>query len=206
MQPESAISYTATTSVPEIKKSNVSSSAPAEEAKISIPAAIFVSTADRGALITPYKNPRTGAIVSFSESAEQSRNPVYDIEVNGKMIGNLTGYLRDNPLFSPNSSYFSFASYSVCGANCGSFSIKVIDLANKKITNIKSPYPDLPTLTGNGVIDSYKWDADSTGVMVIAYKAEEASNSYGYVRTTPKEVWHYDLKSDTYSKVKDLPE
>ncbi|MDB5264729.1 MAG: hypothetical protein JWN64_300 [Parcubacteria group bacterium] len=169
-----------------------------------VPAPIFSITADKGVTRKVFTSQTTSSKISFSESGQASRNPIYNISLNGKVIGNFAGTIKDNPVFSPNSAYLSFGSYTACGAGCGDFKITLVDLNNSKIISIKPPFASSNGV--NPVIDSYVWN-DKDSIDVTAYEVViDETNEYGFSRTSSKEIWKYDLSKGSYSFVKVIPE
>ncbi|CAN5738780.1 hypothetical protein BH11PAT2_BH11PAT2_00310 [soil metagenome] len=146
-----------------------------------------------------YKNPTTNSIVSFSDSNLGSRNPIYSILLDGNNIGEVTGYFYSIPAFSPANKYLGFQTTSVCGAECISSSLSLVDFVNKKFIAIKPP-----TISGAGqsVIESYVWSSDGNGLEITALKA--LVDDQGYYRTNPMQHWHYDIASGSYSFVKSI--
>jgi archaellin len=142
----------------------------------------------------PVKNAATGDVVSIKNTGIAAQNPSSFIYLNQAKVGEISGY-SSMATFSPHNKYFAvLQTMNVgCAGGCLGFSIFVIDLAHGTTISVQpQPAPH------NEFVESYAWDGDDA-INVTSYPV---SDSY---RTSPKQIWHYDLKTGSATLVSTLP-
>lgn len=156
------------------------------------------------------KVPNSNTIISFKlVNAEiKLRNPDFNVFVDSKTAGTVSGQNLGNATFRADGKYTAFQTMSTCGAGCFSFSLYAIDLNTPKVINI--PFPKKTTdYTGDltqyqnkvaqPFIDSYIFAGDKLRIEFF-FVATNKNDGKTY-KISPKEIWDYNPLTNTYSLV-----
>jgi len=150
-----------------------------------------------------YTNPTTKNTVRFkllTGEEYQARNATFEVYVNEKLAGTASGQGISQTSFSSDHKHFAFKMRSTvgCAGSCQSQTLYIVDLSqsistqllvnpNSGIKNNKIfQYTDT-------FIDSYSWGEDNT-ILPTVYSVG-MGNSGKYYRTSPKEVWSFNLNN-----------
>ncbi len=177
---------------------------PTSTASIRVPVDVFGDTVTiRG---KSFVSTSTGAVVSFSKQidfTDGSANGNVNVSVNNRAIGTVPTDSHALFSFSPDGKYFGFRGYGSVGAYTFDSSLFVIDLKSATIIGISSPHK-----ASDEVIESYAWKGNAVEIISYIVTAEYTENpaSNKYYRTTPKELWRYDLATKRYTLLETLPE
>lgn len=162
---------------------------------------VFVGQIGLGEHISwPIVNATTGDSISIQGTNQEAQNPSSYIYVNQKKVGVVGGYLS-MPSFSPDNKYFAIQETfdEGCASTCLSFDISVINLEKGTISTIQ-PNPI------DAYIDSYTWDDDNAlDFTSYSISASTTGNITNYYRTSPEQVWQYELTTGNYTLVNNLP-
>lgn len=158
-----------------------------------------------------FRNPRTSVIVSLRGTTQEARNPGSNLYLNENKIGEIEGRGILSPSFSPDNKYFGFIATGICGANCSTFDVYVLNLLNNKLFFVNPPkdernFEEKSHLgyVVNPYIESYSWSGDTVKVTFF-FVGIDGQNNKSY-RISPKEVWSYDLNTGQYIFLETLPE
>lgn len=150
-----------------------------------------------------YKNKSNGAVVTFhllTGKDHQFTVPDAQVLVNGKAAGGFGGKYVSGGSFSPDNKYFAFRTTTVCGANCNSYNLYLVDLDSAKISQVKNPRTNKEFIgdasqyvfhEAEPFIESYSWDASHTLNYIFYFIGVEPSTGATY-RISQKEEWRYD--------------
>lgn len=152
--------------------------------------------------LTSFTNASSGDVINFSGgNGSTTSTQVLSVTLNGKSIGQITGFVAAVYGFSPDNRYFAFRMSQ--GSNF-IFDAYVIDLANKAIIDIPPqvqsvPYPtsslSLRSLTPH--IESLSWDGNALDV--YSYLLGNAFTTTNlYYRVSPEEEWRYYFIDGSY--------
>ncbi len=161
---------------------------------------------DRSAFV----NPLIKDVVSFKiidDELLQPRNPTQGVYINNNKIGEFVAEDISMPIFSPDNRYVIFKTMGSCGAACRYLYTYAVDLASSSISAIPTPrseeeYKGEKSETEDVVpyIESYVWK-DENILRVISYFVVD-----GDTRTSPKEIWDFNIATGKYTFVQTIPE
>lgn len=171
-----------------------------------------VKTIDLNSLNHPniesaYRNPVTGDVITYESSSEQSRNPVEFVLLNGKSIGDYTGYRHTDVESSPTRQYAGFKSSWVCGGGCDEYYVNLIDFKTGNFWSIAPPISRTGS-NANLYIESFSWIAEADTMEIRAYMTDivNASGTPSRMRVSHKQVWQYSLVTREFTFVRELQE
>lgn len=150
---------------------------------------------------------------SADEEDQNSRNPTYDVMIDGKEIGEVGGQSFSSGNFSPNKRYYIFRSRSVmgCAGTCHGVGLYVIDLKDKKVSYISYPQEGFNyqgrLAADTPFIDSYSWiNEQSLRITTFLVLHPYNDNEESFYRVTPKQNWNYDTVTRKYTLLETLSE
>lgn len=154
-----------------------------------------------------YVNPVTHDVVTYEQSPIQSRNPVIDVLLNEKKIGDYAGYRLTDLRLSPTGQYVSFESTWVCGAGCTEYYVYLIDFKTGTLWSIRPPIARTGSDT-NLYIESSSWIGEGNTLELTAYMTDivDVSGTSNRMRLSHKQVWQYDLATREFTLVRELLE
>lgn len=155
--------------------------------------------------------------VLFKESPgieNQARNSKYELLLNQKKIGEVSGQGIQVNGFSPNNRYFSFRTRSVsgCAGLCQDLNLYVVNLSTEEMTHIPFPrivenYVKNPKSFSDIMefISLGGWQNDSNFKVTFYFVGMDKASGVQY-RISPKENWNYNLDTKTYTLFETLAE
>jgi hypothetical protein len=128
------------------------------------------------------------------------------VTVDGKEAGTAQTDLQTLFSFSPDNKYFGFRTNCTYGATSFGHSLTVISLVSGTMMEIRSPHAERNP--SNDALESYTWHGDTIDVVsyLVTPEYTEQPAKLTYYRTTPKELWRYDLSAKQYTLLETLPE
>jgi|GEM_PF-4163002 len=166
----------------------------------------------RNSIHTPH------GVLVFKESTDKedlnSRNPTYDVLLDGVEIGEVGGQGFSQGTLSPDGAYYALRSRGTlgCAGICQHFNVDLIDVKNKKVIYVGYPPEAFSYEEGVGIIDnpyieSYTWGSNGA-IRLVTFLTllEKPSENSIFYRVTPKQVWNYDIGTKKYTLVETLPE
>lgn len=145
---------------------------------------------------------RKGDTISFKNTDQASRNPVYEVSINGKQVGQISGLHVPSASFSPDEDYFAITIAGPCGSDCISESVYVIDLQKQTMTKIDLPadqtIPDVKNFTSiETFVESFSWNESDLRLETVGIGKRKGGGAY--LQLSQEKVWQYDARSFTYS-------
>lgn len=128
----------------------------------------------------------------------QSRNPSYELYVDGINVGGVGGQLVAQPSFSPDGRYFAFRGLFLSGAVSFNTVLYVVDIKAKKLSELStcnmadsSVAKNNPFINVMSFVDSYTWESGNK-INILQYTVATFPSGDDY-RVTAKSIWAFDL-------------
>lgn len=157
----------------------------------------------------------TGNTLTFgyplNDVAHQNVNAGFQVYVNKTKIGEIGGEITSVIGFSPNGRHFAVQTSfnNGCAGTCQSFQLYIIDVVSKtivavkwprKVTHVVSAYDADPTVFA----DTQHWD--DTGNLLFTFYSVDHYKDGNFYRSSPKEVWSYNVATGDATLMQTLPE
>lgn len=159
---------------------------------------------------TTFVNKKTGDKIYLKPNQKLSgRNPISDLYLNSTKIGEITDYSVSINQCSPDGRYCIITSESISGPGITRKIVDIIDIQEKKMINLGLLPRDKSIIYENNIpatdkiniidfIESYKWINNNMLEITAYYIAPD------HKRSSPKQIWQYDLSTNKYTLIKTL--
>jgi len=166
--------------------------------------------------LTDYVSPSKKVVVSFGppskDEAHKTRNSGLSVFIDKNKVGEVSGQGVSVFGFSSDEKYFVSRSRAVsgCAGNCQNFYLNVINIIDRNIVNINIPpintYIDKEKFSDTTVYPEKVYWNQNGNLEIIAYTVGLEKDTGKLYIISPKEIWDYDLTSNSYTFVKTLPD